>query len=126
MEEFSMKKLWLVLICLISACNQQPEDPIIGHWIEVMPVNRHIIQGITLKENGSAQSIGMKTLQYENWKLENNKLTLSGKSIGNGQTIDFSDTYDVIEINPETLKLSKNGQYQIEYKKVSEIPEEVE
>ena len=121
-----MKKLWLLVVFLITACHQQPQDQILGHWLEVMPVNRHIIQGITIKDKGTAQSIGMKTLQYESWKLENNKLTLSGKSIGNGQTIDFSETYDVIEISPETLKLGKFGMYQIEYKKVSQIPENVE
>lgn len=121
-----MKKLWLLVVFLITACHQQPQDQILGHWLEIMPVNRHIIQGITIKDKGTAKSIGMKTLQYESWKLENNKLTLSGKSIGNGQTIDFSETYDVIEISPETLKLGKFGMYQIEYKKVSQIPENVE
>lgn len=120
-----MKKLWLLLVFLITACNQQSQNPILGHWLEVMPVNRHIIQGITFNDNGSAQSIGMQTLQYESWKLENDKLTLSGKSIGNGQTIDFSETYDIIEISPETLKLGKFGMYQIEYKRVSKIPENV-
>lgn len=120
-----MKKLWLLLVFLITACNQQPQDQILGNWLEVMPVNRHIIQGITFNDNGSAQSIGMQTLQYESWKLENDKLTLSGKSIGNGQTIDFSETYDIIEISPETLKLGKFGMYQIEYKRVSKIPENV-
>lgn len=120
-----MKKLWLLLVFLITACNQQSQNPILGNWLEVMPVNRHIIQGITFNDNGSAQSIGMQTLQYESWKLENDKLTLSGKSIGNGQTIDFSETYDIIEISPETLKLGKFGMYQIEYKRVSKIPENV-
>lgn len=120
-----MKKLWLLLVFLITACNQQSQNPILGNWLEVMPVNRHIIQGITFNDNGSAQSIGMQTLQYESWKLENDKLTLSGKSMGNGQTIDFSETYDIIEISPETLKLGKFGMYQIEYKRVSKIPENV-
>ena len=120
-----MKKLWFLVVFLITACNQQPQNPILGNWLEVMPVNRHIIQGITFNDNGSAQSIGMQTLQYESWKLENDKLTLSGKSIGNGQTIDFSETYDIIEISPETLKLGKFGMYQIEYKRVSKIPENV-
>lgn len=121
-----MKKIWFLLVCIITACHQQPQDQILGHWLEVMPVNRHIIQGITIKDKGTAKSIGMKTLQYESWKLENNKLTLSGKSIGNGQTISFSDTYDIIEISPKTLKLGKYGKYQIEYKKVSKIPENLE
>ena len=120
-----MKKLWLLLVFLITACNQQSQNPILGNWLEVMPVNRHIIQGITFNDNGSAQSIGMQTLQYESWKLENDKLTLSGKSIGNGQTIDFSEPYDIIEISPETLKLGKFGMYHIEYKRVSKIPENV-
>ena len=125
-SEIEMKKLWLILFCLIAACDQQPKNPIVGHWLEIMPENHHIVQGISFNGDGTAQSIGMATLKYESWKLDNNQLTLSGKSIGNGQTIDFSDTYEVMQISPESLKLNKPGQYQVEYRKVSELPEDVE
>lgn len=94
-----------------------------GNWIEIMPANPQITQGITLRADGSAASIGMATLLYERWKAEGDQLILGGKSIGNGQTIDFSDTLNVVKITPDSLTLGKYGMYRISYYKVAEIEE---
>lgn len=51
------------------------------------------------------------------------KLVLNGKSIGNGQTLDFSDTLDVVSITADSLKLGKNGAYRIDYYRVEEVPD---
>ena len=120
-----MKKIfWLFLICFISACQTQKEENLyVGHWVEVMPVNKHIIQGVSLYEDGTASSIGMKTLQYEKWKIDGQKIILTGKSIGNGQTIDFQDDFDVLEISPYSMKLGKFGQYRVDYYRVDKIPD---
>ena len=117
-----MKSLLLCLFSatfFISACHKtqtsEPDNLLIGKWIEVMPVNKNITQGISLKENGQASSIGMATLKYETWQIKDGKITLTGKSIGNHQTIDFTDTLDIIEISPDRLILQKYGTYQIHY-----------
>lgn len=106
-------------IFFITACHKtptsEPDNLFIGNWIEVMPVKKHITQGISLKENGQASSIGMATLKYETWQVKDRKITFTGKSIGNHQTIDFTDTLDIIEITPDRLILQKYGTYQIHY-----------
>ncbi len=114
-----MKKIYLlsVLIFLIFACENNQNNLFIGDWIEDMPANKHFVQGISLNADGSASSIGMATLKYEKWNLSGDKITFSGKSIGNGQTIDFSDTFKIIEITPHTMKLEKNEKYQIKYQR---------
>ena len=50
--------------------------------------------GVELHVGGRAQSIDMATLPYASWELqgEPGKLILHGQSIGNGQTIDVTDT----------------------------------
>ena len=98
--------LMSVGLCLLSACNNPKsstgEDSNVfnweGNWIEVMPVNKQYVQGICFQSGGKAESIGMATLKYESWKVweGKQKLILTGKSIGNGQTIEFSDTLDII------------------------------
>ncbi len=116
--------LFLLLLCFVASCNaSKPENPIVGHWVEFMPVNKQIVQGININSDGSASSIGMATLKYEKWSASNNQITFKGKSIGNGQTIEFTDTLDIIEVTPYTMKLGKFGQYRVDYYRVDEIPD---
>lgn len=99
-----------------SLCN---ETSFLGEWYEIMPVNKHILQGIVLEKDGKASSVGMATLKYNGWQLLENDgkccLVLSGESIGNGQTIEFSDTLDVISLSGDTLTLGKGDMYRIQY-----------
>lgn len=112
----------LLSVVLLLSCNSIDTKSLIGNWIEVMPVNQQYIQGVTLNADGTAQSIGMATLLYEKWKVENNKMIFWGKSVGNGQTIDFSDTLNIVKMTPDSLTLGNGGMYQISYYKVVEIP----
>lgn len=86
----------------------------VGNWQEETP-DRHFVQGISLKPDGTAASIGMATLKYEKWELDGNKLILYGQSLGNGQIIDFSEQWQVIEINPHIMKIKKLNGYKINY-----------
>ncbi len=123
-------KTWMtfaVSFCLLTACQtkvQRTEKDFVGNWLEVMPVNSQFIQGVTLNADGTASSIGMATLKYESWSLSENDLILNGKSIGNGQTIDFSDTLEVVNLSTDSMKLGKGGMYRIDYFRVEERPEE--
>lgn len=135
-----MKKVHVGLlgasVCLMLACGNRTAAESSGadstfqwegNWIEVMPVNRQYVMGISFLADGKAQSIGSATLQYEGWEVlgENDSLVLKGKSIGNGQTIDFSDTLEVVEATPERLVLGKGAanavQYRVEYLKVEDV-----
>lgn len=66
-----------------------------------------IEQGFTLEEGGKAASVNMATLQYEAWRLQGSSLILTGKSIGNGQTIAFTDTLTVAALTQDSLTLKK-------------------
>lgn len=108
---------YMSLLLMVVACTPKiNQEPFVGHWIEIMPSNPQIIQGVTLNPDGSARSIGMATLQYEKWAMNTDStLILSGKSIGNGQTIDFTDTMNVVRITADSLSLGRFGRYRIDY-----------
>lgn len=113
-----MKKFLFAAGCflLLASCSGSGQKAALpGYWLEVMPVNREYTQGIYLAEDGGAASIGMHTLRYERWERQGDRLVLRGQSIGNGQTILFSDTLDIVRLDADTLTLEKFGKYRIEY-----------
>ena len=96
---------------------ERTPDQLIGSW--VAPVNGmpDMMEGMKLEEGGVAASINMATLVYEGWKStgadesENaDYLILNGKSIGNGITIDFTDTLKIDKLTADSL-LVTNGNY---------------
>lgn len=112
----------LMVVSCKSVENSYCEEDLLGEWHEIMPVNKDITQGFVLDKDGNAVSVGMATLKYSGWQLLKEKdggsdIVLIGKSIGNGQTIQFSDTLKVISINNDTLTLGKGAMYRIQYVK---------
>ncbi len=102
------KKNFIPLIAiavLCAACHDK--TTLTGDWIEPVPGTTNTIQGFSLKENGEATSINMATLQYKSWAQEDNRLILSGESIGNHQTISFSDTLKICKLSEDSLILKK-------------------
>jgi hypothetical protein len=80
-----------------------------GSWSEPNPINSKEVQGFTLNQNGTARSINMATLVMKSWSLENRTLLLQYQSIGNNQTIEGTDTLNIVKLNADSLVLSKNG-----------------
>lgn len=79
---------------------------ITGTWVEPIPGNETGEQGIQLMEDGTATSVNMATLQYSGWKIINDSiLLLTGKSIGNRQVIDFTDTFRIAAVSDSALIL---------------------
>ena len=66
----------------------------VGKWTMPDPIDPEGVMGIEILIEGQAQSINMATLRYTSWELqgEAGKILLKGQSIGNGQTIDFTET----------------------------------
>ena len=116
-----MKTLLLTILVLLAggtACSrslptESGEKEFVGSWIEE---NVNYRQGFDLKADGTAASIGMATLKYESWKADDGRIILEGKSIGNGQTINFSETMQVIELTQDTMTLQRD-EYRIKYHK---------
>lgn len=107
----------MIMMSCAEGGNMFNETSFIGEWHEIMPVNKHILQGVVFEKDGKASSVGMATLKYNGWKLLKNSIVLSGESIGNGRTIQFSDTLNVISLNNDTLTLGKGDMYRIQYVK---------
>lgn len=101
------------LAAFISACSHSGIE---GQWVERIPGMEGMIQGINIEKDGKASSINMATLQYDAWKKEGDKLILSGKSIGNHQTISFTDTLTIEKLTADKLILKK-GDMTIKYRK---------
>ncbi len=115
-----MKKLLLLPLCMVLfSCSE--DKNIMGDWIQVMPSNLPYIQGVKIQEHGTAESIGMATLIYEKWSKHDNKLILCGKSIGNGQTIDFCDTLKILKLSKDSLITSGGQNYVVKYYKVNNL-----
>lgn len=85
------------------AAEMQPALTLEGSWVEPVPGMEEQTQGFTLNEDGTAVSINMATLQYQEWSASGDTLVLTGKSIGNGQTIDVADTLLIVSVNADTL-----------------------
>lgn len=66
----------------------------VGRWTMTDPVDPDAVMGVEIEVEGQAQSINMATLLYTSWKLtgEPGKIELKGQSLGNGQTLDFTQT----------------------------------
>ena len=103
------------LLLLVSCAGSASYENLPGHWIESMPANSQIVQGIRLDADGGAASIGMHTLRYVGWERHGDRLVLRGRSIGNGQTLDFSDTLEIIRLDADTMSLGKEGRYRVDY-----------
>lgn len=98
-------------IIVLTSCNNVSIE---GSWIEPVSGLPSMQQGFVLEANGKASSINMATLQYETWKQENNQLILSGKSIGNHQTLSFTDTLKIENLTQDSLIL-KHGKQLLKY-----------
>ena len=107
-----MKKLLKGIIAclpaLMLAC--QGTTDVSGTWLQPVPGLPGMEQGFTLAADGKASSVGMATLQYETWRQEDDRLILTGKSIGNGQTIAFTDTVRIERLTAASLVLTKGTQ----------------
>jgi hypothetical protein len=90
-----------------------------GKWVEPIPGMEDQMQGISLEKDGKASSINSATLQYKSWVRQGDTLVLSGQSLGNGQTIDFVDSYQIEKLSNDELVL-KNGDMTINYTKQAE------
>lgn len=91
------------------------EQDLIGLWVEPVP-GMNDVQGVALKEGGEAHSINMATLLYEHWECNGNELLLTGKSVGNHQTIAFIDTLKIEKVSADSLILMR-GKTRIAYRK---------
>lgn len=114
----TMKRFLIFSLLFIAACAGETSKNgklFIGKWLEETTPSRRFVQGIELKPDGTAASIGMATLKYEKWTTDGSRLIVSGKSIGNRQTIDFSDEWRVIAINPQTMQIEQSNGYRINY-----------
>lgn len=111
-----MRKMFFILGILFAFCACKSGDAdFVGSWTQPIP-GQEGQQGMKLEKGGKASSINMATLQYESWKKDGKRLILTGKSIGNGQTISFSDTLDVVKSTSDQLVL-KRGEYETVYTK---------
>ncbi|WP_294627306.1 lipocalin family protein [uncultured Bacteroides sp.] len=103
----------LMATAVLVACNATGIE---GKWVEPVPGMENQVQGVNLEKGGKASSVNMATLQYESWEKKDGKLILSGKSIGNHQTIDFIDTLVIEKLTVDELVV-KQGDLTKNYRK---------
>lgn len=111
----------LAIAAALVSCRQETaldQCDLTGVWLEQMPAHPNLIQGIRLSADGNAESIGTATLTYDFWELlspqtkqDRCRLVLHGHSIGNRQTLDFSDTLDILVCTPDSLVLGQESDF---------------
>ncbi len=100
-------------LILASCAEPLNKENLVGIWVQPVP-GMALVQGIELKEDGSARSVNMATLKYESWELDGRSIVLRGTSIGNGTSSTFSDTLGIIRADKDSLILRK-GSLSLEY-----------
>lgn len=83
----------------------------VGDWTQSDPIDENGVMGIRLQIRGTAESINMATLVYTSWELqdESGKILLKGRSIGNGQTIDFEEAAVISEQEGTPILTTDHG-----------------
>lgn len=82
---------------------------LLGRWIEDSEESSGMGMGIELDKGGIARSIGMQTLLFTNWELTpDDKLRLEGNSIGLGNTIAFSEDWEIQRLEPTRLTIAQS------------------
>lgn len=119
-----MEKIVLLLVMVLSPFTGRCETDLTGCWIEQVPKEIAYMRGMCLNDDGSAESVGMATMRYCYWKTEGDLLILDGESIGNGQTISFSDTLRIVDVGKDTLTLER-GMSTVRYVRKSAINEPI-
>ncbi len=104
-----MKRFILWLTLGTTACTGIRQADLTGCWMEVLPPETPYEQGMVLNDDGTAESVGMATLKYQGWKKSDNRIILEGESIGNGQTISFSDTLHIVRLVGDTLTVERRN-----------------
>lgn len=100
----------MVLLAMMGLCQLGGGDGLTGRWIEVLPEGTPYTQGVCLNDDGTAESIGMATLKWYRWSRQGDRVILYGESIGNGQTIECSDTLSIVSLAGDTLKVKRDNE----------------
>ena len=100
----------MVLLAMMGLCQLGGGDGLTGRWIEVLPEGTPYTQGVCLNDDGTAESIGMATLKWYRWSRQGDMVILFGESIGNGQTIECSDTLNIVSLAGDTLKVKRDNE----------------
>lgn len=80
--------------CISSPLSQEKlRKALVGSWVEPIPGRSREMQGFTLYDNGQAASINMKTLRYEKWRIEGNKLIFTLQNVVNSWSSSEDESY---------------------------------
>jgi len=66
---------------------------LVGSWVEPVPGHAKEVQGFRLYADGQAKSINMRTLDYQKWRVEGNKLIFTTKNIVNSWSSSEDESY---------------------------------
>lgn len=105
-----------ILAIILAACGgNKKADTVVGAWVMPIEGQPGEMQGIDIKEDGTASSINMATLIYQSWDQNGDDLYLTVKSIGNGMTIEGVDTLKIEKLTADSLILESNYGYTLRY-----------
>ena len=80
---------------------------LIGSWFDADESALHF----TMYADGTAKSDNMATLLYEKWRVKEDSLFLTEKSIGNHTSSTAESGYKIIQLDKKTLKITSGKYY---------------
>lgn len=106
-----MKKIFGYVIILLTlgmmSCSPSP----VGTWVEITGGSEE--QGFTLNKDGSASSLNMGYVVFNQWEKNGDLLILKGNYTGSVKR-EFSDTMKIESVSKTELTLSQGG-YTVNY-----------
>ncbi|AQW92909.1 MULTISPECIES: lipocalin family protein [Elizabethkingia] len=118
-----LKNTSIILLALCVACKSPsskesetlspdsltPEinkEKLFDKWYQPIPGQEPELQGIELKQNGTASSINTHTLKYDKWKLSKDTLFLWSHSEGVKERTEIIDVFLIKKLTNSELILS--------------------
>jgi len=113
------KVLSLIILGILVACASPKKETaevtlnttpnvkaeLVGKWIQPIPGQESEKQGIEFSDNGTAASINMYTLLYEQWKVSHDTLFLWYHTDGVREVSSDIDTFLIKKLDNKSLTL---------------------
>lgn len=80
-----------------------------ARWIETGEGADAFAMGFELAPRGAAYPIGMQTVVFKRWQLSpEGGVMLAGHTLENGQTVPFSEVWEILELEPDRLIIAQS------------------
>lgn len=104
-----MKGLLFLLSLALCACASDNTSLLAGRWTEATGVDTLSGRSMELRDNGELVPCDIRMLMYDRWHTADGMLILTGGCGNVGHDGVVCDTFRIVNMNGDTLRLSRGG-----------------